>query len=84
MMLSLLSVESMDQAEDHLIFSASTDDGQTLDEEQARRLLTLPGSVQGSYTGEFPPILDALSQARQPEIQRNISERNARFFHDMD
>ena len=31
--LSLFSVESLDQAEDHLIFSAITDDGQMWDEE---------------------------------------------------
>jgi ERCC4-related helicase len=42
LMLSLFSVESLDQAEDHLIFSAATDDGQALDEEVAQRLLTLP------------------------------------------
>jgi len=38
--LSLFSVESLDQGEDHLIFSAVTDDGQTLDDEVAQRLLT--------------------------------------------
>jgi hypothetical protein len=40
--LSFFSVEALDQAEDHLIFSAVTDDGQTLDDEVAQRLLTLP------------------------------------------
>ena len=39
----LFTVESLDQAEDHLIFAAVTDEGQVLDEETARRLLTLPG-----------------------------------------
>lgn len=43
--LAVFSVESLDQAEDHLIFAATTDDGETLDREAAARLLTLPGAV---------------------------------------
>ncbi|MBX9917978.1 MAG: DEAD/DEAH box helicase [Nitrosomonas sp.] len=79
--LSLFSVESLDQAEDHLIFAAETDDGQILDEEIAARLLTLPGNV----VNQVQPVLEitsleAQNQKRQLEIQRNISERNARFF----
>ena len=42
--LSLFSVESLDQAEDHLIFAAETDDGQMLAEDVAARLLTLPSA----------------------------------------
>jgi len=78
--LSFLTVESMDQAEDHFIFSACCDDGEPLDEEQARRLLTLPGAVRGEYAGEFPQALGDMTQARLADIQRNISERNAAFF----
>ncbi|MDV6347633.1 SNF2-related protein [Nitrosomonas sp. Is35] len=79
--LSLFSVESLDQAEDHLIFAAETDDGQILDEEISARLLTLPGNV----VNQVQPVLEITSletqnQKRQLEIQRNISERNARFF----
>jgi hypothetical protein len=43
--LSLFTVESLEQTEDHLIFATSTDGGQVLDEETARRLLTLSGKV---------------------------------------
>jgi len=79
--LSLFSVESLDQAEDHLIFAAETDDGQILDKKIAARLLTLPGVV----INPVQPVLENTSletqtQKRQLEIQRNISERNARFF----
>jgi adenine-specific DNA-methyltransferase len=79
--LSLFSVESLDQAEDHLIFAAETDDGQIFDEEIAARLMTLPGNV----VNPVQPVLENLSletqtQKRQLEIQRAISERNARFF----
>lgn len=79
--LSLFSVESLDQAEDHLILAAETDDGQMLDEEVAARLLTLPGSVSGqAQPGLATAHLDAQNQQRQAAIQRDISERNARFF----
>lgn len=81
--LSHFSVESLDQAEDHLIFAATTDDGQTLDDEVAARLLTLPGSAAPlSQVGEGAATqqLEAHTQQRQAVIQRNISERNARFF----
>jgi len=81
--LSLFSVESLDQSEDHLIFSALTDDGQELDEEVAQRLMTLPcASDPCLHTAGVtaPGVLDTLTHSRQAAIQRTISERNARFF----
>ena len=83
--LTLFSVESLDQAEDHLIFAATTDDGQTLDDEVAARLLTLPGISSplpqaGEGLGERVATLEVITQQRQAAIQRGISERNARFF----
>ncbi len=85
LVLSFFSVEALDQAEDHLIFSAVTDDGQTLDDEVAQRLLTLPCAssplpVAGEGPGEKGVTLETITQGRQTAIQRNISERNARFF----
>ena len=83
LVLSSFSVEALDQAEDHLIFSAMTDDGQILDEEVAQRLLTLPCAaaprplVAGSAAQD---TLDIVTQRRQATIQRDISQRNARFF----
>ena len=78
--LSLFTVESLDQAEDYLIFAAVTDSGKSLDEEAAHRLLSLPGQVgQGSLL-TTPGCLDEMTQLHQAEIQHTISERNARFF----
>ncbi|MFN0149671.1 MAG: SNF2-related protein [bacterium] len=78
---SSLSVESLDQAEDHLIIAAATDDGQVLDDEVAARLLTLPGRVGGSApTGVEPAALGTILEQRRADIQRGVSERNARFF----
>jgi adenine-specific DNA-methyltransferase len=81
--LSQLSVESLDQAEDHLIFSAITDDGQSLDEETAQRLLTLPCASAPrpcAATAGVQDSIDRHTQQRQAAIQRDISERNARIF----
>jgi ERCC4-related helicase len=80
--LSLFSVESLDQAEDHLLFAAVTDMGQTLDDEVAARLLTLPattGSVIEATT-EVVSVLGSITQGREQAVQRSVSERNARFF----
>jgi adenine-specific DNA-methyltransferase len=71
------------QAEDHLIFSAITDDGHALDAEVAGRLMTLPcASDPCLHTAgaTAPGVLDTLTHGRQVAIQRVISERNARLF----
>jgi adenine-specific DNA-methyltransferase len=81
--LTLFSIESLEQAEDHLIFAATTDDGQTLDDEVAARLLTLPGTsapLPQAGEGMTTQELETHTQQRQATIQRDISERNARFF----
>ena len=78
--LSLFTIEALDQAEDHLIFSAVTDSGNSLDEEVARRLISLPGQVGQGILPSMTGDLDGITQKRQTEIQRTISERNARFF----
>jgi ERCC4-related helicase len=82
--LSLFTVKALDQAEDHLIFAAVTDLGETVDEETAGRLFTLPGSTTlaplGDDAGFHVDALTRLTRQRQGVIQRDISERNARFF----
>ncbi|MBI2837902.1 MAG: DEAD/DEAH box helicase [Acidobacteria bacterium] len=80
--LSLFSVESLDQAEDHLILAATTDEGRMLDDEAAPRLLTLPGRVVGdsSSSSAATSALNPVILERQAAIQRGISQRNARFF----
>jgi ERCC4-related helicase len=79
--LSLFTVESFDQAEDHLIFSAITDNGTLLDEEMATCLFRLSGEQNNVPTkNTFPEPLKAITDQRKFAIQRDISERNARFF----
>jgi adenine-specific DNA-methyltransferase len=78
--ISQLSVESLDQGEDYLIFAAVTDAGQTVDEDGARRLLSLPGEFGQPLLGAVPNELEKITRCRQTAIQRDISERNGRFF----
>nr|MDQ2997871.1 DEAD/DEAH box helicase [Chloroflexota bacterium] len=84
LMLSLFSVASLDQAEDHLLLAAITDDGQTLPDDVAARLMSVGGTsaplAPGDEPGRLADALDDLTQQRQAAIQRAISERNARFF----
>jgi len=81
---SLFSVETLDQAEDHLILAAVTDDGRLLPEEVATRLMTVPGTSGRLDVERGPaPVAEALAaytRQRQMVVQRGISERNAKFF----
>ncbi len=74
------TVDSLDQTEDYLILAAYTDAGEILDEETARRLLTLPGTCIRNLTEDFPSSLDEITRKQQSRISRDISERNAAFF----
>jgi adenine-specific DNA-methyltransferase len=79
--LALLTIESLDQAEDYLIFAASTDGGRLLEEEAVRRLFVIPARVVGEQPPEVGDFsLDEILQERQKAIQQLISERNAAFF----
>jgi len=80
--LSRLSVESL-EAEDHLIFSAITDQGDVLDVEQVKRLFSLPGTCHESEV--FIPCRDQLQRIyedNQSRIIEAISARNVTFFDD--
>jgi len=81
LMLSLLSVQALDQAEDHLIFTGVTQAGNVLDLEQAVRLLQLPARTKES--SPLPRCADTLENLRanaQADLLKAISARNARFF----
>jgi len=85
---SLFSVESLAQSEDHLILAGVTDDGEPLDEEILRRFFSLSAQInspppRGGVAPEAPgwsQKLETLTLSRRESIQRSISERNAGFF----
>jgi Helicase conserved C-terminal domain len=79
--LSLLTIESLDQIEDYLIVAALADNGQSLDVEQAARLLRLPARdcrhLKTSLTSE---PLASITMCRQEAILQSVSQRNTAFF----
>ncbi len=82
LVLNLLTVESFDEGEDHLIFTALTDNGEILDEETARRFLTIPGTLKNpiSIEADIYKKLQLSASEKQVTIQQTIFERNAIIF----
>jgi adenine-specific DNA-methyltransferase len=80
--LTRLSVKSFEE-EDHLIFSAITDIGNILDDEQAQRLFSLPGTCR-KRNSVIPCIeqLQQISEVGKGRIIEVISARNSVFFDD--
>lgn len=77
---SLFTIDSLDQTEDYLILAARTDSGETVDEETARRLLSMPGTKLRELVQPPPAVLDEIANREQARISRSVSERNAEFF----
>lgn len=72
------------ETEDHILFGGLADDGSTLDDEQCKRLLTLPASV---IPAENIGLVDAVSQSlssrlaeQEKVVLSGLSEKNASFF----
>ena len=80
MSLAQFSVEALDQAEDYLILSALTDAGEILDPAPVTRFFSLPAAVAAEVSGDAPAALSQEDHRQRAELQRTISERNARFF----
>lgn len=79
--LSQLSVESLSQVEDRLIWVAFSDDGKLLEEDIARRLFQLPAQINSKNgLAEPPSDLDALTADAQKAILLEIGLRNAKIF----
>ncbi len=77
---SRLKVHALQQDEEHLIVAAATDEGVALDEETARRLLTLPARVTGEASAPPPALLEEMATLRRSDIEKEIARRNMRHF----
>lgn len=79
--LSQLSVESLSQVEDRLIWVAFSEDGKLLEEDIIRRLFQLPAHIHGeNYQNDFPPELSVRTEEVQKTILSEINQRNAKTF----
>ncbi|MCK9365288.1 MAG: SNF2-related protein [Syntrophales bacterium] len=75
-----MSVEAL-EAEDYLIFCAVTEDGAVLDEEQARRLFSLPGECREPTNVQAGrDQLQQVFESRRDRIVEAIGARNGHFF----
>lgn len=82
-LLTQLTVESLDQIEDYLIITCITSDGHVLDEDVAKRLFSLEAIEIKPIAGiSHEVILNEYSEKRKAEIMREISLRNANFFEE--
>ncbi len=78
---SFFTVEALDQAEDYLICTGVTEQGEVLDEEVVQRLFSLPANVTQSVISAVDhPTLRTQTEERQAAIRCHISRRNAEFF----
>jgi adenine-specific DNA-methyltransferase len=88
--LDSLTVETLGQAEDHLLLSIVTADGIVVPEDVAARLLTIPGAVdraRGQLALDTPERREALvaklanvAHEREVAVRRSVSERSASAF----
>lgn len=79
--LSLLTVESLSQTEDRLIWTAFSDDGTILEDDIARRLFDLPARIEESGNlPERPVEMSLRTDESKKSILSEISLRNAQLF----
>ena len=80
MPLSPITVKALEE-EDYLVFTAASDDGQVLDDEQCSRLFSLP--AMADFSGSVAVDWDLLStryKQKEAQIIEEIGQRNAIFF----
>ena len=79
---SLLTIDALDQSEDHILLAGETDEGEALGPEACGRLLSLNGRITGEVEALQAPVmqLDGQLAAQQTAIQQTVSQRNAQFF----
>ncbi len=78
--ISMLTIDSLDQSEDFVIFAAQMDDGQILEQDIAARLMTLPGHCPDNSAVDSPAFLESLVEHRKATIQRDISEKECEIL----
>jgi len=81
LVLAKLTLESLEQAEDHLVFAACTDGGGILDDEQSRRLFLLPATVcEAMEEGTAPESLSEDLKRACDVLMTTLAARNSSYF----
>jgi superfamily II DNA or RNA helicase len=77
---SALSITAFED-EDYLIFSMVDEEGNPIDEDEARRLFSLPGKVTGENSSiKFTDKMQEIFYSKKQEIIGYVSERNSALF----
>jgi hypothetical protein len=78
----LLSVEALDNQEQHLLVAATTTDGVSLAEEDPEKLLRLPATTRpaGLFNNAGNVALAADVEGRKTKLLREINQRNLGYF----
>lgn len=77
---TLLTVETLDDQEQHLLVSACTKTGEVLPEDDPEKLLRLPAQVEGDAHLEVCAELVADVDSRKSVLLREINQRNLGYF----
>ena len=81
LILAKLTLEALEQAEDHLVFVACTDAGDVLDEERSRRLFLLPATVCETIDdGRIPASLPEDLKRARDIMMTTLAARNSSFL----
>jgi len=82
LLVTLFTIESPSQTEDHVIVTAITDSGEVLSEEVARRFFWVRATdvQEQPQPAQTHAVLEQETARIQQAIQRDISERNAKIF----
>jgi len=80
--LSVLTVEALGVAEDHLLLAATNQAGQALHDEDAAKLLRLPAELlrDAPAASSAPAGLQHALQAQQEQRVREVNQRNLGYF----
>lgn len=77
---TLLTVETLNDQEQHLLVSACTKTGEALPEDDPEKLLRLPAQVEGDAHLEACAELVANVESRKSVLLRGINQRNLGYF----
>ncbi len=77
---SLLTIDALDEREEHLILAATCDGDGTLDEDAVRRLIELPAHLDGQLAAGPSGQIDAITERRRLAITQDAANRNLAFF----
>jgi superfamily II DNA or RNA helicase len=75
-----MTFEALDHVEDHLVFAGLTDQGLSLDSQQAQRLLSLPSVVTSQIPLDAPASLARLLDESHVRCVQDAENRNQGFF----